>query len=133
MLGPAKVAPTLRDSAVGAPGERAGLFARAMLISCQTESGSAFLEGATVAPSRARPKLAVLCGAAGLLLIFSAVLIGYTRRSLFDERAFADRISGKLYIGRLANGVMLRPAGPAPFRNRFRQARQYWCGTCTTT
>ncbi|HEV8481893.1 MAG TPA: hypothetical protein VGR66_14005 [Candidatus Eisenbacteria bacterium] len=46
-----------------------------------------------MAPSRARPKLAALCGAAGLLLIFSAVLIGYTRRSLFDERAFADRIS----------------------------------------
>jgi len=49
-----------------------------------------------LAPSRARPKSAALCGAAGLLLIFSAVLIGYTRRSLFDERAFADRISASL-------------------------------------
>jgi len=49
-----------------------------------------------MAPSRARPKLAVFLGLVGLLLIFAAVLIGYTRRSLFDERAFGDRIAASL-------------------------------------
>ena len=44
----------------------------------------------------------VVCGVLGLLLIFGAVLIGYTRRSLFDERAFSVRISESLRDPRVA-------------------------------
>jgi len=49
-----------------------------------------------MASRRARTFAAAACGTLGLLLIFTAVLTGYTRRSLFDERAFASRIANSL-------------------------------------
>src|SRR5262245_44874239 len=49
-----------------------------------------------MAASRTRTTLSALCGGLGLLLIFVAVLIGYTRRSLFDERAFSVRVADSL-------------------------------------
>ena len=45
---------------------------------------------------RSRKLASVTCGTLGLLLVFVSVLIGYTRRSLFDERAFSIRVASSL-------------------------------------
>jgi len=45
-----------------------------------------------VAP-RARSFAAGLCGTLGILLILTALILGYATRSLFNERAFADRVA----------------------------------------
>lgn len=49
-----------------------------------------------MASRRARTFVAAACGTLGLLLIFTAVLTGYTRRSLFNENAFASRVANSL-------------------------------------
>ena len=49
-----------------------------------------------MANPRARRVASAVCGALGLLLILVAVLLGYTRRSVFDERAFSARVSSSL-------------------------------------
>jgi hypothetical protein len=46
--------------------------------------------------SRTRTILSTACGTFGLLLIFVAVLIGYVRRSVFEERAFAGHVAASL-------------------------------------
>jgi len=45
---------------------------------------------------RTRALLSTACGTLGLLLIFIAVLIGYVRRSVFEERAFAGHVAASL-------------------------------------
>ena len=45
---------------------------------------------------RTRAILSTICGTLGLLLIFAAVLIGYVRRSVFEERAFAGHVAASL-------------------------------------
>ncbi len=45
------------------------------------------------------------CGALGVLLILAALLLGYATRSLFNERAFADRIAASLEDPRFAGFV----------------------------
>src|SRR5678816_1805736 len=45
---------------------------------------------------RTRALLSTACGTLGLLLIFIAVLIGYVRRSVFEERAFAAHVAASL-------------------------------------
>jgi hypothetical protein len=49
-----------------------------------------------MATGRARGVASVVCGALGVLLIFSAFLLGYMARSLFNDRAFADRVAASL-------------------------------------
>jgi hypothetical protein len=45
---------------------------------------------------RPRRIASLLCGALGVLLIFASFLLGYMTRSLFNERAFADRVAASL-------------------------------------
>ena len=54
---------------------------------------------------RPREIASFLCGALGVLLIFSSVLLGYARRSLFDERAFSARVASSLEDPRVARFV----------------------------
>jgi len=46
--------------------------------------------------SRPRRIASLLCGVLGVLLIFASFLLGYMTRSLFNERAFADRVAASL-------------------------------------
>ena len=63
---------------------------------------------------RTRRFAAVVCGSLGILLILLAVLLGYARRSLFDERAFASRVAAshedprvaRLAAEEIADGVI---------------------------
>ena len=59
------------------------------------------------------PFLAALCGALGILLILAAVLLGYATRSLFNDRAFSDRIAASLEDPRVANYVAVQIADAA--------------------
>jgi hypothetical protein len=60
----------------------------------------------TAAPAREPLRwLRAICGALGILLILLAVLLGYATRSLFNERAFADRITRSLDDPRFATFV----------------------------
>ena len=52
--------------------------------------------------SRARHAAAVACGILGILLVLVAVLLGYTQRSVFNERAFASRVAASLEDPRVA-------------------------------
>jgi len=49
--------------------------------------------------------LSVACGVLGVLLILGSVLMGYVRRSVFNERAFADRVAASLEDPRVAEFV----------------------------
>jgi hypothetical protein len=53
-------------------------------------------QGDTMPNGRTRALLSTVCGTIGLLLIFIAVLIGYVRRSVFEERAFAGHVAASL-------------------------------------
>lgn len=55
-----------------------------------------------MARRRFRRIVSAVCGTLGILLIFLAVLIGYARRSLFDERAFSARVAASLADPRVA-------------------------------
>ena len=57
---------------------------------------------------RVRRFASVLCGVLGVLAIFTAVLIGYARRSVFDERAFAARAAASLENPHVADYVAER-------------------------
>ncbi len=52
---------------------------------------------------RIRHLSAIVSGVLGILLILAAVLLGYARRSLFDERAFAARVAESFEDPRVAN------------------------------
>lgn len=54
---------------------------------------------------RPRAVLSAVCGALGVLLIFTALLIGYARRALFNERAFAVHVEASLEDPRVAGFV----------------------------
>ena len=54
---------------------------------------------------RARLVTSAVCGALGVFLIFAALLFGYLTRSLFNERAFADRVASSLEDPRFAGYV----------------------------
>ena len=54
---------------------------------------------------RARGLASAVCGALGVVLIFVALLFGYLTRSLFNERAFADRVASSLEDPRFAEYV----------------------------
>jgi len=47
-------------------------------------------------PSRPRRIASLVLGVLGVLLIFASFLLGYMTRSLFNERAFADRVAASL-------------------------------------
>ena len=47
-------------------------------------------------PSRPRRIASIAFGVLGVLLIFASFLLGYMTRSLFNERAFADRAAASL-------------------------------------
>ncbi len=52
---------------------------------------------------RIRHSAAIVCGVLGILLILASVLLGYARRSLFDERAFASRVAASFEDPRVAS------------------------------
>ena len=54
---------------------------------------------------RARLMTSAVCGMLGVFLIFAALLFGYLTRSLFNERAFADRVASSLEDPRFAGYV----------------------------
>ncbi len=58
-----------------------------------------------MAAQRTRRIAAAVCGALGVLFIFVAVLLGYARRSVFDERAFSARVAASLEDPRVAGFV----------------------------
>jgi hypothetical protein len=58
-----------------------------------------------MAAARARGVASVLCGALGVLLIFTAFLLGYLSRSLFNDRAFASHVAASLEDQRFADYV----------------------------
>ncbi len=60
--------------------------------------------------SRARGIVSAACGALGILLIFTATLLGYATRSLFNERAFSSRVAASLEDPRFAGYVAERIA-----------------------
>lgn len=55
--------------------------------------------------SRSRTVIGWVCGVLGVFLIFAALLFGYLTRSLFNERAFADRVASSLQDPRFAGYV----------------------------
>ena len=55
-----------------------------------------------MAARRPREIAAAICGTLGTLLILVAVLLGYATRSLFNERAFSDRVAASLSDPRVA-------------------------------
>ena len=60
-----------------------------------------------------RPIVAALCGVLGILLMLAAVLLGYATRSVFNDRAFSERIAASLEDPRVANYVAERIADAA--------------------
>ena len=58
-----------------------------------------------MAVGRARGITSVVCGTLGVLLIFTAFLLGYATRSLFNERSFSSRVAASLEDQRFANYV----------------------------
>ena len=97
--------------------------------------------------NRFRGIVSALCVTLGVLLVLIALLIGYARRAVFNERAFSAHISASLEDPRVANFVAeqiadavieaspdlmgLRPVlvgvgrgvvSSAPFRAAFRRA-----------
>ncbi|MGH7726291.1 MAG: hypothetical protein ACREOU_12765 [Candidatus Eiseniibacteriota bacterium] len=54
---------------------------------------------------RARRIASTVCGTLGILLIFISALLGYARRSVFDERAFASHIATGLRDPRVSEFV----------------------------
>ncbi len=54
---------------------------------------------------RGRVVVSAVCGALGILLIFTALLLGYLTRSIFNEQAFSVRVAASLEDPRFAEFV----------------------------
>lgn len=54
---------------------------------------------------RGRTLLSAACGVLGVTLILAGVLLGYVRRSVFDERGFSSRVAASLEDPRVAQYV----------------------------